>query len=47
MTSTRRTTGYDLVRRTWAGLQDPRHITVARQWVHDGTALRPARQIGA
>lgn len=41
MTSTRRTTGYDLARRAWAGLQEP------RQWVHDGTALRPARQIGA
>lgn len=29
MTSTRRTTGCDLARRAWAGLQEPRHITVA------------------
>ena len=29
MTSTRRTTGCDLARRAWAGLQEPRRITVA------------------
>lgn len=29
MSKTNRTTGYDLVRRAWAGLQEPRHITVA------------------
>ena len=29
MTSTRHPTGCDIVRRAWAGLQEPRHITVA------------------
>lgn len=29
MSKTNRTTGCDIVRRAWAGLQEPRHITVA------------------
>ena len=40
-TRTRPSVSYSLIRRTWVGLQEP------RQLVHDGTALRPARQIGA